>query len=379
MKKLILITVFITIGIWGGLWYLGRTSPSALDLSPTIGEEVAYFAGGCFWCVESDFEKLDGVSDAVSGYMGGTLDNPSYNEVSRGESGHREIVKVTYNANKVTYRSLVLTLLKHSDPTDPGGSFFDRGYHYSSAILYSNNYEKNTAEKVISELEEAGVYNKPIVTIIEPASVFWIAADYHQDYYKKNPLRYNHYRKGSGRDAFTESVWGSGEFDEAFRIEMVSTSEWEDFIKPSKEELKKSLTAIQYEITQKEGTEQPFNNEYWNNHEEGIYVDIVSGEPLFSSTDKFDSGTGWPSFLRPIDYAFVTEHQDYKLLIPRTEIRSKYADSHLGHIILDGPLENNKVRYCMNSASLRFVPVEALVDEGLEDFLYLFPDHVSRN
>ena len=147
---------------------------------------------------------------------------------------------------------------------------------------------------------------------------------------------------------------------------------FENFQKPNDEVLKETLTSLQYHVTQKEGTETSFQNEYWDNHEEGIYVDVVSGEPLFSSTDKFDSGTGWPSFLKPLDYDFVTEHKDFKLIIPRTEIRSKYADSHLGHIILDGPIENDKIRYCMNSASLRFVPKAELEYEGLGEYLSLF-------
>ncbi|NQV11738.1 peptide-methionine (R)-S-oxide reductase MsrB [Candidatus Uhrbacteria bacterium] len=372
IKSLLAIAI-IAIGTWGFSWYTGHTSPAELDTyTVTPGEEVAYFAGGCFWCVESDFEKLTGVDEAVSGYMGGILDSPSYNQVSSGESGHIEIVKVVYNPNQVSYRRLILDLLKHSDPTDEGGSFFDRGHQYTSAIFYSSDDEKRIAEEVIQELEDAKVYSKPIVTSIKPAGTFWVAEDYHQDYYKKNPVRYNHYRKGSGRDAFIESVWGGGEFDALFIDEIVVAQPWKNFNKPSDSELRKTLTALQYKITQKEGTETPFENEYWDNHEDGIYVDIVSGEPLFSSTDKYDSGTGWPSFLKPIDYSFVTEKQDYKLIIPRTEIRSKIADSHLGHIILDGPESNDKIRYCMNSASMRFVPLAEIEVAGYGEFLHLF-------
>jgi peptide methionine sulfoxide reductase msrA/msrB len=308
--------------------------------------------------VESDYEKLPEVKDVVSGYMGGTIDNPSYNQVSSGNTGHREAVKVVYDPSKTTYRDLVLHLLKHTDPTDAGGSFYDRGEQYASAVYYQNDEEKLIAENVIKEVNESNVFDKPIVTSIEPAGTFWLAEKYHQDYYKKNSLRYNYYRKGSGRDAFIESVW--------------EDSIWKNFQKPSDEELKETLTPLQYKVTQKEGTERAFNNEYFDNHEDGIYVDVVSGEPLFSSTDKFDSGTGWPSFLKPIDKDFVTEHSDYKLIIKRTEIRSKYADSHLGHIILDGPESNNKIRYCMNSAAMRFVPRESMETEGYADFLYLF-------
>jgi len=376
MKKILLLIALVIIfifGIWGFYWYLGRTAPSEEDVVVDyVGKDVAYVAGGCFWCVESDFEKLPGVSEAVSGYMGGELDKPSYNQVSGGNSGHREMVKVVYNPQKVSYRDLVIDLLRHSDPTDEGGSFFDRGHQYTSAVYYSSEEEKMIALQVIAEMKKAGVFEKPIVTSVEQAGVFWVAEDYHQDYYKKNSLRYNYYRQGSGRDAFIESVWGDGQFDDLFKKEMSVNSSWNDFQKPSDDELKKTLTPLQYEVTQKEGTERPFNNEYWDNHEAGIYVDIVSHEPLFSSTDKFDSGTGWPSFLKPLDYSFVTEKQDYQLFLPRTEIRSKIADSHLGHIILDGPVENDRIRYCMNSASLLFVPKDKLEEEGLGEFLYLF-------
>ncbi len=333
---------------------------------------MGYFAGGCFWCVESDFEKMDGVSEAVSGYMGGDVEHPSYKQVSGGTSGHREIVKVIYDPEQVTYRDLVLNLLSHTDPTDAGGSFYDRGHQYTSAIYYSSENENEIARAVIAELEQAHVFEDPIVTGVEPVGDFWVAEDYHQDYYLNNSLRYNYYRKGSGRDDFIESVWGDGSYDELLGIIHLDNSAWKDFIKPSDEALRSILTSLQYDVTQEEGTERPFDNEYWDNHEDGIYVDIVSGEPLFSSTDKFDSGTGWPSFLKPIDYDFVTEKKDYKLLIPRTEIRSAYADSHLGHIILDGPVDNDKIRYCMNSAAMRFIPVDQMEENSLGDFLYLF-------
>jgi peptide methionine sulfoxide reductase msrA/msrB len=348
---------------------MGKTSPSIADNSPAKGgEAVAYFAGGCFWCVESDYEKLPEVKDVVSGYMGGTVENPSYNQVSSGGTGHREAIKVIYDPSKTTYRELVLHLLKHIDPTDAGGSFYDRGHQYTSAIYYQSDEEKAIAESVIKEVDESKVFDKPVVTSLEPAGTFWLAEKYHQDYYKKSPVRYKYYRKGSGRDAFIESVWGNSNQEE--NTDTVDILE--NFQKPTDEELKTMLTPLQYKVTQKEGTERAFDNEYFDNHEEGIYVDIVSGEPLFSSTDKFDSGTGWPSFLKPIDHDFVTEKDDYKLLSRRTEIRSKIADSHLGHIILDGQEENDKIRYCMNSAALRFVPRSEMKSGGYEDYLSLF-------
>ena len=368
----ILILLVLLASVWVGFWLKGRIAPSALDASSAEpGEAVAYFAGGCFWCVESDYEKLNGIKSAVSGYMGGSIENPSYKEVASGVSGHRETVKIVYDPSDVSYKTLVTYLLRKIDPTDSGGSFFDRGHQYTAAIYYLTTEEKEIAESVIKEMNEAGVFSEPLAVSIEPATEFFVAEDYHQDYYKKNPIRYDYYRKNSGRDTFIESIWGDGEHDEIFPVEFESYA-WESFEMPNDDELKSMLTPLQYSVTQEDGTETPFDNEYWDNHDDGLYVDIISGEPLFSSTDKFDSGTGWPSFLRPIDKAFVTEKADYKLLIPRTEIRSKIADSHLGHIILDGPVENDRIRYCMNSASLRFIPAEELDEAGYGDFLYLF-------
>ena len=375
LLKLILIAGLIFGGVWVYGWYQGKVAPSIADtVQVSEGERVGYFAGGCFWCTESDFEKLIGVTDVVSGYMGGDIPNPTYQEVVRGGTGYREMVKVTYDPSQVSYRRLVLELLRETDPTDLTGSFYDRGYQYSSAIYYQTEEEREIAEGVIAELEERNVFEKPIVTAVELASTFWVAEDYHQDYYKKNPIPYKHYRKGSGRDLFIESVWGSGEFDDLFvgNIKKEGLEHPEEYQKPSDEVLKRILTPIQYKVTQKDGTEKPFDNEYWDNKEAGIYVDVVSGEPLFSSTDKYDSGTGWPSFLKPLDYDFVTERDDYKLIVKRIEVRSKYADSHLGHILMDGPASNNFVRYCINSAALRFVPVADLASEGLEDYLPLF-------
>jgi peptide methionine sulfoxide reductase msrA/msrB len=374
LYKIILIIFFALVLTWGNHWYLGKVAPSLKDTS-SIGQDraVAYVAGGCFWCTESDFEKLEGVSMAVSGYMGGEIDSPSYNMVIQGDTGHREMVKVYYDPNIITYRRLVLELLMETDPTDPGGSFYDRGFQYTSAIYYITELEKQIAEDVIAEVEGRNIFDKPIVTAVEPAGIFWIAEKYHQNFSKERTFRYNNYRSSSGRDAFIESIWGSGEYDDLFDAANLDyDTKWINYQMPDDSKLREILTPLQYEITQNEGTESSFDNEYWDNHDEGIYVDIVSGEPLFSSTDKFDSGTGWPSFLNPININFVTEHDDYKLIVKRIEIRSKYADSHLGHIILDGPESNNYIRYCMNSASLKFIPKVELENNGLGEYLYFF-------
>lgn len=338
--------------------------------------ETMMVAGGCFWCVESDLEKLAGVIEVVSGYAGGSTSNPTYGDYSKG--GHREVVEVTYNPQVVSFEEILIYAMKHMDPTDDDGSFGDRGEYYSPAFYYENDAEKKIIEDLIKEVDENGPYKEPLAIDIEKLPTFWAAEDFHQDYYKGtlSALKYKYYRNASGRDDFIEESWGD---DTAANLpwrnsesSSVSNVSWQDFVKPSDEELKSTLSDIQYKVTQKNGTERSFTNEYWDNKEEGIYVDIVSGEPLFSSTHKFDSGTGWPSFTRPIDYNFVTEHDDRVLLIPRVEIRSAIADSHLGHVFNDAPKELGGIRYCMNSASLRFVPKDQMEAEGYGEFLHLF-------
>lgn len=322
----------------------------------------ATFSGGCFWCSEYDFEQREGVIEVISGFVGGTEENPSYQEVASGQTSHREGVQVVYDPEKLDYNILLELFWRHVDPTDDGGQFVDRGFQYTTAIFYEDDEQKKLAEESKKKLESSGRYDKPIVTPILKFTSFYPAEEYHQDYSKKNPLRYKLYRKGSGRDQYIDSVWGE---DRHFVEE-------KEFVKPSDEELRKKLTAIQYKVTQEEGTERAFDNEYHDNKEEGIYVDIVSGEPLYSSLDKFDSGTGWPSFTKPLVDENVVTKTDYKLLFPRTEVRSKEADSHLGHVFKDGPKDKGGLRYCMNSAALRFVPKDKLEEEGYGEFLGLF-------
>ena len=293
-----------------------------------------------------------------SGYTGGTVENPTYEQVIQGGTGHFEAVRVTYDDKLVSYEELLDTFWRNIDPTDKYGQFYDQGSQYRTAVFYASRAERRLAEKSKKALEASGKFDKAIVTEILPSAPFYEAEEYHQDFYRKQPQRYYAYAEGSGRKGFLASVWKS--------------EEWSMDEKPSDKELKSQLTDIQYQVTQKDGTERAFTGEYWDNHEDGIYVDIVSGEPLFSSTDKFDSGTGWPSFTRPINSHFIVSKSDRSFFTVRTEVRSKYADSHLGHVFDDGPPQEGGLRYCINSASLRFVPKEKMEAEGYGEYLELF-------
>lgn len=312
--------------------------------------ELATFAGGCFWCMVKPFDQFDGIEKVVSGYTGGYVENPTYEQVCQDNTGHYEAVQITFDPAIFPYEKLLEIFWQQIDPTDEGGQFHDRGTSYKTAIFYHSEEQREKAEKSKRTLAGSGRFQKEIVTSILPAKPFYEAEEYHQDYYKKHPIRYMMYRKGSGRDDFIKQNWSTKK-DVAL--------------------LKEKLTPIQYEVTQNNGTEPPFRNEYWNNKREGIYVDIISGKPLFSSTDQFDAGCGWPSFTKPIDEKEIEENIDTSHSMIRTEVRSKTADSHLGHVFDDGPHPTG-LRYCINSASLRFIPKEALEKEGYGEYTKLF-------
>jgi len=315
---------------------------------------TAIMAGGCFWCVESDFENIPDVIDVISGYSGGTTDNPRYEDAHN--FGHKEVVKIVYDPSKTEYADLVYHLLRHIDPTDDGGSFYDRGGQYTSTIYYANDEEEMIAGTIIREIDNSGRFDKPIVTSVEARQDFYKAEEFHQDYSEKNKDRYEAYRNGSGRDPFLEDHWTSKELKE--------------FTEPQ-EDLKETLTDLSYNVTQYAETEAPFSSPLNDEKRDGIYVDIVSGKPLFSSKDKYDSGSGWPSFTRPIEESFVKESVDMKIGVPRTEVKSSDG-SHLGHVFSDGPEDDGGQRFCINGAALRFVPKEELKEEGYEEYVSLF-------
>ncbi len=363
---------------------LPLTTPTEVDVPASQSLATALFGNGCFWCVEHDLEDVPGVVSVVSGFAGGSITDPTYKTYAAG--GHREVVLVTYDPTVVSYGNLVEHIIKHGDPTDAGGSFYDRGAAYAPAIYYSSDEERDEAAAVIAAVDRAGVFEEPLPIPVVPQSTFYPAEAYHQDYSIKNPLKYQYYRAASGRTKFIEATWGEmlnqfnfstkpmpseNEAPERAGAESFNQDSWDSFVKPNAEALEGQLTPLEYQVTQEEGTERSGTSPLDKNYTPGIYVDIVSGEPLFSSREKYDSGSGWPSFVAPIAADAVTLHEDRRLFSERTEVRSTHADSHLGHVFPDGPQDRGGQRYCMNGAALRFIPKAEMEAAGYGAWLSL--------
>ncbi len=317
------------------------------------GTANLYFAGGCFWGTEHFFKQIRGVISTEVGYANGTLQHaPSYEEVCSGNTGFAETVKIVYNPQVVDLKLLLELYFKTIDPTSLNKQGNDVGDQYRTGIYYTDAGVKTTIDEAIAAL--AKNYKKPIVVEVSPLKNFYQAEEYHQDYLDKNPRGYCHIPT------------------KLFEVARKANPEPIKFKKATEAELRSRLTKEQYAVTQQNATETPFANEYWDEQREGIYVDITTGEPLFSSLDKFQSGCGWPSFAKPIDKKLIAEKEDKSYHMIRTEVRSKLGDAHLGHVFDDGPKQLGGLRYCINSASLRFIPKEDMQKEGYGEYLVLF-------
>ncbi len=309
-----------------------------------------WLAGGCFWGTEEYFSRIDGVFDVTSGYANGKTENPSYEDVIRG-SGHAETIHVVYDAKIIDLDTLLDYYFRIINPTILNKQGNDVGVQYRTGVYYKNGNELPVIEAVVSREQEN--YEDPIVTEVLPLDNFYLAEEYHQDYLKKNPNGYCHVDMGL--------------LDEGAEIRVNPAN----YSKPSDEVLKKTLTDDQYRVTQLNETDQAFSNEYFDNHAPGLYVDVVTGEPLFTSTDKYDSGCGWPSFVAPIEPDVIVEKVDSSFGMVRTEVRSRVGDSHLGHVFNDGPADRGGLRYCINSSSIKFIPLEEMENAGYAKFIPL--------
>lgn len=363
----------ILLGIAAALIFAGCTAPKAVEEAETAetaaqpqeiiyNEEYiseVYLAGGCFWGVEEYFSRVKGVKDVTVGYANGKTEKPTYQEVIYDDTGHAETVHVTYDSSIISLTEILKYYFRVVDPTSLNKQGNDVGTQYRAGIYFTNPEDEQV---ILYSLEaEAKKYSKELVVEVEPLNGYYLAEEYHQDYLQKNPNGYCHIDVDDAYDPLEQPV---------LKTEGIMIDE-NKYPKPSDKTLKETLTPLQYDVTQKGDTERAFSNEYWDNKADGIYVDVATGEPLFSSTHKYDSGCGWPSFTQPIIPDVVEEFEDTSYNMIRTEVKSRAGDSHLGHVFNDGPKDAGGLRYCINSASIRFIPIEEMEAEG---YGYLLED-----
>lgn len=329
---------------------LGTNPNLGFDYSKSQLKDI-YLAGGCFWGVEAYMARIFGVADSVSGYANGRTENPTYEEVCRKNTGHAETVMVSYDPDRVSLKTLLNWFFKIIDPTILNRQGNDVGSQYRTGIYYTNEADLPIIQSVIAE--EQKKYDKKIITEVQPLTRFYRAEEYHQDYLEKNPNGYCHVDFSILKEQSSVTIDPTG------------------YKKPGIETLKQTLTDEQFRVTQQNGTERPFYNEFHDNHRRGLYVDVATGEPLFTSKDKFDSGCGWPSFSKAVDPDVVSYKKDTSHGMIREEVRSRVGDSHLGHVFDDGPRDQGGLRFCINSAALRFIPLEDMEAEGYGNLKHL--------
>ena len=358
------LVVIVLLGVYAVAKGLGKDASAAAPQAPANQEEreetmmavnintenlhEIYYAGGCFWGVEEYFSRIPGVYDVVSGYANGNVENPTYEQVCSNTTGFAETIRVQYDPEIISLETLTEQYFTLIDPLSVNRQGNDTGSQYRTGIYYTDEADRAPAEKVMAGVQKK--YDEPLAVELQPLTNFYLAEDYHQDYLKKNPNGYCHISFDGLNDLKVRSDGTVG-------------------MKLSEGELRKLLTPEQFEVTQNSATEQPFTGEYWDNEEPGLYVDVVTGEPLFSSADKFDSGCGWPSFTKPLEDDAVAEKRDSSHGMERVEVRSSQGDSHLGHVFEDGPTDRGGLRYCINSASLRFIPLDQMEAEGYGEYI----------